>query len=278
MNTLEQPVPTVPINNCITVEAEVFAPNPFGGKPYIPRNVTLCSIFPDELRCVMNHGGGRKQYRMPAVPKGSYALLKVYDTYTLTRNLSKAAAAGDDPGDSEAWAMQQSPVSCIAVATDLLRQWAQDAPGNASGAKPGIMVLADDAPTQLELDQLVAIQTEYFRWLVMKADEYWITGKREYITGDHRRALRWLGSEDRDWYKKIDQVLLKKCPACYEDINSMATVCKHCDQNLVKFYRDVALEVTEDMDPGVFAFMRDQKARIDANNAKMRAEKQGVTK
>lgn len=279
-NVLEQPAPTIPIENCITVEAEVFAPNPFGGKPYIPNNVTICSIFPEELRHTMNHGGGRKEYRMPAVPKGSYALLRVYDTFTLTRDLSKAAAAGNDPNDPNAHDMQRSPVLCYGVAGDLIRHWAQDAPGNASGAKPGIMVLQGEKPTLFELEQLVATQTEYFRWLVMKADEFWITGKREYITNDHRRALRWLGSEDREWYKKIDTVLLKKCPACYEDINSMATVCKHCDQNLVKFYSNVGIEVTEDVDPGVFAFQRDQKARIDANNAKMRAEKaaQGATK
>jgi hypothetical protein len=277
-NVLEQPAPTVPVENCITVEATVFAPNPFGGKPYIPNNVTICSIYPEELRHIMLHAGRRKEYRFPAVPKGSYALLRVYDTYTLTRDLSKAAGAGNDPNDPDGTAMQQSPVHCYGVAEALIRHWAQDAPGNASGAKPGIMVIEGEKPTQFELDQLVAIQTEYFRWLVMKADEYWITGKREYITNDHRRALRWLGSEDREWYKKIDTVLLKKCPACYEDINSMATVCKHCDINLVKFYKDAGMaDVPEEIDPAVFAFQREMRVRVEAANAKLR-EKQGAPK
>ncbi len=264
-NVLEQPAPTVPIANCITVDdAEVFEPNPYGGRPFIPNNVTICSVFPEELRHIMMHAGRRKEYRLPAVPKGNYALLKVYDTYTLTRDLSAAAGAGDDVNDPHAHDMQRSPVHCSGVAGDLVRQWAQDAPGNASGAKPGIAVIEGDVPTQLELDQLTETQTAYFRWLVMKADESWITGKRENITNDHRRALRWLGSEDRDWYRKIETVLFKRCPQCAEQINFEALGCKHCQANLLKFYRDAGYkdaEITDDIDEAVARFYRARAAR-----------------
>src|SRR5262249_14470706 len=157
-------------------------------------------IFPDPLEHWMYHAGKRKVYRMPGVPKGSYALLRVYDTYTVTRDLSRAVGADNDMDGNS---YQQSPVHCDGVAADLMRIWAQDAPGNASGAKPGVMVLEGDKPIQSELDSLWRTQSEYFAWLVRKADEYWITGKRDYITDDHRRALRWLGSEDREWFKKI---------------------------------------------------------------------------
>lgn len=263
-NVLEQPAPTVPIDNCITVDVKVFEPNPFGGRTFEPNNVTICSIFPEELRHFMMHAGGRKEYYLPAVPKGSYALLKVYDTYTLTRDLSAAAGAGDNRDDPAAYSMQRSPVYCVGVAGALVRQWAEDAPGNASGAKPGIMVIERDRPTQLELDGLTETQTAYFRWLVMKADEYWITGKREYITNDHRRALRWLGSEDRDWYKKIETVLFKRCPQCAEQINFLALGCKHCSVNLPKFYRDAGFaeaDVTDDVDEAVAEFYRAAHAR-----------------
>lgn len=193
---------------------------------------------------------------MPAAPKGSYALLRVYDTWTLTKDLNLIGVAETY---ADAQSMVRSPVSCEGVAMDLLRQWAQDCPGNASGAKPGVMVIEGDEPTQLELDGLWQTQVTYFRWLVMKADEYWITGKREYITEDHRRALRWLGSEDRDWFKKILAVHYKACPACAEQINIMAVQCRHCQTNLVKFWRDMGvLRPTEDQDPGVFAWHKQQ--------------------
>jgi hypothetical protein len=264
-NVLEQHAPAIPLENCITVDVEVFEPNPYGGRAYVPNNVSICSIFPEELRHYLMHAGRRKEYFMPAVPKGSYALLKVYDTYTLTRDLS--AGMSDIPNDRNAQAMVQSPVHCFGVAADLTRQWAQDAPGNASGAKPGVMVIAGDRPTQLELDGLTETQTTYFRWLVMKADEYWITGQRTYITNDHRRALRWLGSEDRDWYKKIETVLFKRCPSCAEQINFDALGCRHCSTNLPKFYRDAGytdVEVTDDVGEAVARFYQQKMAKAAA--------------
>lgn len=257
---IEEQEHAIPVGQCIEVVESVFEPDPHAGRMYTPNSRAICSIFPEKLEHHMLHAGGRKTYSLPAVPKGGYALLRVYDTWTLTRNLVEVNAAGDGSLEGHD-IMQRSPVHCQGVADDLIRMWAQDAPGNASGAKPGVMIIADATPTQLELDGLNEIQTTYFRWLVMKADEFFITGKREYITDDHRRALRWLGSEDRDWYRKIATVLKKQCPACAEEINAQATVCKFCATNLIKFYRDIQMEPTADMDPGVFAFLESQKVR-----------------
>lgn len=239
----------------------VFEPHPnMGGRAYIPNHVTLCSIFPARLEKFMLHAGMRKCYFIPEVETGKYALLTVYDTFQVTRKFAESS-------EDEAEDTQRSPVSCVGIATDLLRLWAQDAPGNASGSSPGIMVIQGSEPTQMELDTLWAQQTEYFRWLVMKADEYWIIGKREYITEDHRRALRWLGSEDRDWYKKINAVQFKTCPACGEDIRLMATVCPKCQENLVKFYKESGITVTEKVDFAVFRFMEMQRANLEALTA-----------
>ena len=260
--------PAIPIENCIANLDSVFEPDPHAGRIYTPNYRTLCSIFPEPLVHHMLHAGGRKEYKMPAVPKGSYALLRVYDTWTLTRDLSRAAGAESIDEWEDGTAMQRSPVHCQAVADDLIRMWAQDAPGNASGAKPGVMIIGGDTPTQLELDGLNDMQITYFRWLVMKADDYWITGKREYITDDHRRALRWLGSEERDWYKKINAVLLKRCPTCAEEINALATVCRYCATNLVKFYRENGIEPTYEQDPGVFQFIAQFKARQSVSEKK----------
>lgn len=216
-------------SNAIIAEP-VFSPIPHNGRQYVPNNVTICSVWPDDLSSWKLHGGRNQLYRIPAVEKGKYALLKVYDTYTVTRNI---AVESEGPE-----AYQNSPISCLGVAENLLKEWAEDAPGNASGARPGIMIIAGDTPTQTELDAMWASQTEYFRWLVKRADDYWIQGKREYISSDHRRALRWLGSEDRDWFQEIAEVLKKRCYACAEEINTDAIVCKHCSTNLVDFCID----------------------------------------
>ncbi len=86
--------PAIPLENCIANIDSVFEPDPHAaGRVYTPNYRTLCSIFPEPLVHHMLHAGGRKEYRMPAVPKGSYALLRVYDTWTLTRDLSRAAGA-----------------------------------------------------------------------------------------------------------------------------------------------------------------------------------------
>lgn len=245
----------------------VFEPHPnMGGRAYIPNNVTLCSIFPERLEKYMMHAGQRKRYEIPAVEKGKYALLTVYDTWTLTRKFAESS-------EDETEDMQRSPQSCHGIARDLIRFWAEDAPGNASGSMPGIMVIEGETPTQLELDTLWARQTEYFRWLVAKGDEYWITGNRAGITEDHRRALRWLGSEDRDWFKKINAVMFKACGACGEDIRVMATVCPKCQQNLVKFYREAGITVTAEVDAGVAFFLHMQKTNNEAAMAAREAEK-----
>jgi hypothetical protein len=235
-------------------------PHPqMGGRSYTPNFRVLMSIFPDEVQYHRNHGGRRKRYHIPAVEKGKYALLPVYDTFTIIRDTTVNS-------DKDNQALR--PVYCDGIAADLLRVWTQDAPGNASGSAPGIMMLAGDKPTQAELDYLVERQTAYFRWLVRAADEYHIKGDGRFITEDHRRALRWLGSEDRQWYRQINTVMLKRCVACAEEINDMATVCKHCSTNLVKFWRESGVEPTAEEDRGVFEFMRRQKERNAAVAAK----------
>ena len=270
--TIEQPALTV--DACFNIDESVYVPDPNAGQRYIPSHLTLCSIFPDAKEHFMLHGGIRQRYALPAVPKGQFALLRVYDTYTLTRDLSYAAAA--EPGDPNNGERQQNaPVSCHGVADDLVRAWALDAPGNASGARPGIGILNADEPTQAELDYLWEQQTTYFRWLVMVADDYWITGRREYITDDHRRALRWLGSEDRDWYKKIASIQFKQCPACGEQINVQALRCKHCSVELLKFYNGMGVkdsDITADLDYAIWAFLQKRKDIVEASNAKLRAE------
>lgn len=219
----------ISVDSGMTVAEPVFAPHPMGGRQYIPNNVTICSIWPSDLSSWKLHAGQLKQYFIPSVPKGKYAVLKVYDTYTMTRNTS---VESDGPEG-----YQPSPIFCVGVAENLLKEWAEDAPGNASGSRPGISIIQGEKPTQSELDAMWARQTEYFRWLVKRADDYWIQGKREYISDDHRRALRWLGSEDRQWFQEIAEVLKKRCPACAEEINSEATKCKHCQEDLVEWYK-----------------------------------------
>jgi len=232
-------------------EDGTFAPHPLmHGRTYTPNYRVLCSIIPHDLDHWMYHAGGRKQYFIPACDKGKYNVLKVYDTYTVIADLSARATNDEGYGD----AMTTAPIPCLGLVDDLLRIFGGDGIGNKDGRRPGIMMIADDTPTQRELDQLVAMHTEYCRGLVIEADDYDAKGAKAYITEAHREALRWLGSEDRNWYRKIEARLFKQCPRCAENINAMATLCKECRTDLVRYYADQKTEVTEAIDPGVWAF------------------------
>lgn len=264
--------------DCAVVSESIFKPNPYGpGRSYTPNHCTLISIFPEARTYTPKalHGGMRTTYRIDGAPKGQYTKLIVYDTFIAIRKHQRS----DDDNDE----IQAAPAPAQGIAKDMIRFWAEDAPGNRSGAKPGFMICEGEDPTELELSQLWQGQTEYFRYLVMMADEHAHNQRFTQITEDHRRALSWLGTEDRPWFKKITSVMFKSCPSCGEDIRLLATACRYCQQDLIKWYKAAGIEVTEERDPGVFAFnqelkARNEKVRQDAEAERVRLKTQMTSK
>lgn len=241
------------------------------------RHVTICSVYPGELNHRLLHervnfddptrpsGSGFTSYHIPAVPidhPDAYELLNVWDGFTSVLDTAGTLAASADydamtVGESSK-KYQLAPVPCNVIAYDLIRHWSGDAPGAKVGLTIGVGAVASDLPTPTELQGLRGIQTAYFRFLVEQADAYHSQGLNREITDYHRRALRWLGSEDREWFKKIERSVMKSCPACDNQIKSNAIVCQHCHTNLTDFYaaQGFKLHEVEAVDPIVGGALR----------------------
>jgi hypothetical protein len=218
-------------------------------------HTTICSVYPGDLTHRLLHspsGAGRTNYFIPAVPlddPSAYELLHVWDAWATTLDTASTLASSmdtDSTGAGESGKKYQlSPVPSRTIAYDLVRHWAGDAPGARVGLTIGVGTIAGDVPSEEELASLRGIQSAYFRFLVEQAHTYHAQGLTKEITDYHRRALRWLGSEDAPWYPKIERSIMKQCPACDERIKSTAVVCQHCRTNLPEYYAALGYKLHE---------------------------------
>ena len=208
--------------------------------------ITICSVYPEPLRKQW-HIRPVGIFQMKAAPPDGYSLLTVGDSWQRILNTSATT-------DEEGLQYQDAPISAYEVASSLEAYWTSPVILSHGGFHIGVGIIAGSVPTPEELVQLRAVQTRYFEILVHDADTLWFSGKRNEVMELHRLALRWLGSEDREWYKRIEPVLLKKCPACEADINRNAVVCKECNRDLGQFYLDRGIEPSDD--PAVLEDMK----------------------
>jgi len=223
-----------------------------------PGRATVLSIFPVALN-ITSHHAGRAVYLHPAADKtqilevtmnpnrmsvqnpGSeepmfvisparqcasgergYTMLHVCDTYQWVNNPERER-------------MEPLPVPAATVAESLERSWTQGQ-RTASG-KIGIRVLDPNQPLRGQVDALWADQTAYFRSLVNEADKFDQDKDRKFITELYRVAARWMGIENRDWCKSMEERHVKRCPACASDILAEALTCKECSTFLPEFYK-----------------------------------------
>jgi len=124
------------------------------------------------------------------------------------------------------------------IADDLLNEWSHPAIGMGTGLGPGIFICAGVTPTDEEIQPQLEKQIAWAQYIVDKADELWITGKRDEVKEGHRKAALWLG-RDREWAQVgRTQLLTKACPYCGTTISGAAPVCPTChrvhDPNLMK--------------------------------------------
>ncbi len=226
----------------------------------IPNFATILSIFPIALEAVRRHNG-MIPYQHPAVsrdgilvrtynpevlantnrvPEGTklfsdesrpseatkgYALIRVCDTFTWARDFTQ---------DKERFFPH--PVPARDVAEDLHRAWASDAIEADGNAGPGMTVIAGDEPTADELEFVREKQTTYFRRLVVDGHTMHSRGQLKDISDLHRAGATWMGANNLPWLPKLEQVQMKPCPACANEIRAMAVVCQFCNQNLPDFY------------------------------------------
>ncbi len=255
---------------------------------FIPNSATILSIFPVALESRFLHTG-YMTYKHPAVPKDSilvrtynpervsstnrvpegtpdstdetrpcevnqgYCLIRVFDTFCWTRDFTQ---------DSEHYLPH--PVAAGNVARDLASLWSSDALAGDGGSKPGIRTIAGEEPTAVELAELREMQTRYFRTLVNDGHSLFSKGQVKDISDLHRQAAKWLGANNLPWLPKIEQVAIKKCVACANEIRSEALRCEKCNVDLPDFYKKYGIEVDPLLDPAVFALL----ARMPASRVK----------
>lgn len=255
---------------------------------FIPNSTTILSIFPIYLEKEFLHNG-YMTYKHPIAPRDSvlvrtynpervsttnrvppgtvdsmdetrpcevnqgYALIRVFDTFVWTRDFTQ---------DSEQFLPH--PIQSVRLAQDLVSLWSSDALAGDGGSKPGIVAIEGVEPTAAELQGLRDSQTRYFRTLVNDGHSLFAKGQVKDISDLHREAAKWLGANNLPWLPKIEQVQMKKCAACGNDIRSEALRCQVCNVDLPDFYKKYGIEVDPLLDPAVFALL----ARMPAGKGK----------
>lgn len=80
------------------------------------------------------------------------------------------------------------------------------------------------------LKSLVELQTEWYKRLLLMADDDWARYRQhKFITNLQRTAATVLGQTDREWMlqHKIDEAL-SKCKFCFAQVHPQACICPSC--------------------------------------------------
>lgn len=184
-----------------------------------------------------------------SVPRGQgYSTLTITDSFQWILDITETQKHNYVP----------APIPARNIAEGLVAEWVS---GLASGGGRAGIGVWDPAGGTLEefVRQLRAMQEVYFRELVMAGDlNFARTGQKE-ITDIMRLAADWLGTE-KDWNKTIEEVILKRCPACTAKIPQEALLCRNCRTDLPHWYQTYNFPGVEvfAQDPHVGKFMQDR--------------------
>ena len=184
---------------------------------------TIVSVFPMEQSLRLRHEGC-KDYVLPAAPKDSYVALQIHDTYSWNRNFN-----------ADKFALYAAAIPASVVADNLVQRFATGMIGTKDGLGPGIKICAGEVPTPEEVEEVRAIQSEYFRYLINEADTLLAMDKPGDIVALHRLAADWMGAHDRKWFKPLTHVSMAACVACSEEIRTTAKICRWCHTNQSEF-------------------------------------------
>jgi hypothetical protein len=239
----------------------------------------ICSVFPLARQITLNRmiyvgvsadypdGYTRRfTYYLPAAKPGSYSVLEITPPLHLIRS---PMAAIPNAGAGDVHRYDARPDTAHNEAVSLVQEWSGHY-SMAGGNRPGIEVIRGPEPTPEELADLHARQREFSRYFVNEADNFWLQGRRDRIRvgGLHHMCAAYMGIKNDPNHPWVSDMVnaFKACVACGENIISTALVCKHCQQDLLRFCEDRALDIgyIRAIDPQLAGMVETRRTKQEA--------------
>ena len=249
----------VPYSETEHADARFQAPE---GHPV--RSVFIASICPLELppRQLQRYVGF-ENFSIKSMKRGEWEVIEVRETYNWIPNPSAVS-------ETET-VMRLSMVSVPAIvrAESLVNIWRNISMSTIYGGSIGIKMIPVGMKFPVEekgelisddefegfrkfLDELSKEQAACFRGLMQQANDYAGKGRASEIQPFHFAAAEWMlgdNAKSLSWYKIRNQEVLKlkRCVACNEEIDVSALRCKHCSQDLIKWYTEYNVDPENDL-------------------------------
>jgi hypothetical protein len=202
-------------------------------RTYNPEILSSTNYIPEHLKMYVD------DVRQTEVNRG-YALIRFPDTFHWTRDYTQ---------DAERFIPH--PISCWLVAKDLCQSWGSDAVQSDAAAGPGMMVIESDDPTPVELEAVRTKQTLYFRRLINDAHGMHSKGNLKDISDLHRAGAEWMGANNLPWLPRLEQVEMKVCVGCGNEVRKQALRCERCQLDFLDHYLKWGLMPDPMQDPVV---------------------------
>ena len=243
--------------------------------------VHICSVAPIEFRSrqvhsapILDEDGNlqynpdgflkmthRIEYVIPAAERGSYSVLPILHAGQQMMDTTMT-------GDSRPGYMFRA-IWALDIAKSLVSKRTDNSLGSESGYGPGLGLIENPEPTTQELASLNHRQESWCRWLVTKADNDWIQGRRNLIGGTARSAAHYLGldkSPEHEWVRSIKPDEYKSCFVCQERIRSASRSCPNCG-DLIQYAVTYAVPAKElrEADPFLAELVAKRRQQLAAS-------------
>ena len=221
---------------------------------YVAESTFIASIYPGELPPITKYVGPEPSvydkngkansratvYRLKPVPRGSkqgYFSLEITDAFELVPNPMKAAESSRGDRKGANMIFDTNLVTCEEIANGLMQEWVGNMVKMPVGASPGIMIVANSAPTQANLETMHQMQTVYAEHMYAEAQRLSNANLIEKITQPMKDMAKWLGREPVWIPRAVDMIA---CPECRKDIPADTRVCQYCRTRLQPMSAEVA--------------------------------------
>lgn len=219
----------------------------------------VCSIYPGELpafksmtgpdapvnspRCQVFHHPGVAKGGKPMVVEIKDSFENVFDVQGSTHRRQAKMA---------------KPVTCEEITRNLLNYWAGNMVDVPPGIGPGIMEIANSAPTTAELEHMNSMQTAFFEYMFSMGEKHFLAKTFKEISKPMFLAAEWFG-RTVNWASTTAAANLVPCGACKQQIPSDASVCHICGTKLKALPKEIAMAVGAGSD----AEIADLKRKLD---------------